>query len=252
MKLNPLIIAHRGESFDAPENTLASINLAWERDANAVEIDVHLSLDNHVMVIHDASTKRTSGIKMKVKNQALSDLKRLDVGSWKNEKFKDERIPTLKEILSTVPAGKKLIIELKSDEKVLPYIKNTIEESSLRIDQVEIISFNYSSVRDAKRMLPDHKILYLADLDYNWYTKLISPSVETLIDKVKKANLDGLDVWAGKLLTKKFAQKVKSAGLLLYVWTVDDVDKARVLYDWGIDGVTTNRAQWLRDKLFNE
>ncbi len=96
-----LIIAHRGESYDAPENTLASINLAWQRDADAVEIDVRLSKDNKVVVFHDKTTRRLGGRNESVKNQTLEELKELDVGSWKSEKYKNEKIPTLTEVLAT-------------------------------------------------------------------------------------------------------------------------------------------------------
>jgi len=246
---NPLIIAHRGESFDAPENTLASINLAWERNAEAVEIDVHLSKDNHVIVIHDPSVKRVGGVNKKIKNLALSEIKSIDVGSWKSDKFKGEKIPTLPDVLITIPYGKKLIIEIKSDDRILPFLKKDIEGSNLETNQIEFISFSYSSVLKIKKLLPSYKALLLADLDYTWQTRLISPSVEKLIQKVNSANLDGLDVWAGKLLTKEFAQKVKNSNLLLYVWTVDNPELVKKLIYFGIDGITTNKANWMRNQL---
>ncbi len=247
--MNTIIIAHRGESFDAPENTLASINLAWERGGEAVEIDVHLSKDNQVVVIHDPNTKRVGAENKKIKQQTLSELKVLDIGSWKNVKYKDEKIPTLKEVIETIPSEKKLIIEIKSSNDILPFLKDDIKSSELRTRQIEFISFSYSTVVETKKLFSQHNVLYLVDLDYTWYTKLISPSVEKLITKVKEANLDGLNVWAGILLTKEFAQKVKSADLLLYTWTVNNPQHAQSLIDWGIDGITTDRAQWLKTKL---
>lgn len=247
--MKSLIIAHRGESFDAPENTLSSINLAWERGAEAVEVDVHLTKDNYVVVIHDSKTKRIGGRNKKVKHQTLAQLKELDVGSWKNEKYTGEKIPTLKEVLETVPSRKKLIIEVKSGVKTLPYLKKNIEISNLKNYQLEIISFNYAVVAEAKRIFTGNKVLFLADLDYNAFTKLRSPSVEKLIKKTKEANLDGLNVWAGELLTKEFVKKIKSSELYLYVWTVNDPLKAKELIYQGIDGITTDRAQWMKSKL---
>jgi glycerophosphoryl diester phosphodiesterase len=248
--MDTLIIAHRGESYDAPENTLASVNLAWDRGAEAVEIDVHLSKDNKVVVIHDAKTKRIGGRNKKVKHQTLAELKELDVGSWKNNKYIGTQIPKLIEVLETVPSGKKIIIEVKSDIKTLPYLKEDIESSGLQNDQIEIISFNYTVIAEAKRIFSNNKVLFLADLDYNTYTKFRSPSVEKIIAKTKYANLDGLNVWAGKILTKEFAQKVKGSGLLLYVWTINDPNKAKELVSWGINGITTDRAQWMKIQLF--
>jgi len=249
IKEKPLIIAHRGESFDAPENTLASINLAWERNAEAVEIDVHLSKDNKVVVIHDTKTKRTTGYNKKISRQTLSELKNLDAGSWKDKKWSDEKIPTLREVLETVPENKKLIIEIKSNKIIIPFLKEDISSSKLTTSQIEFISFNYKTIVETKKIFPKHIALYLVDLDYTWYTRLKSPSVERLIKKVRNGNLDGLDVWAGKLLSEQFVSKVKSAGLLLYVWTVDNPQLARKLVRWNVDGITTNKAQWLSAEL---
>lgn len=247
--MKKLIIAHRGESFDAPENTLASIDLAWERGANAVEIDVHLSLDNHVVVIHDPNTKRVSRVNKKIKNLSFLQLSKIDVGSWKHKKYKAERISSLKEVLKTVPKNKKLIIEIKSKDKIIPFLIADIDDSGLEIGQIEFISFNFKTCRKLKAVSSSHKVLFLADLDYNWLSKLISPKVEKLIKKVKAANLDGLDVWAGKILTKSFVEKVKAANLMLYVWTVNDPVVAKKLFDWGVDGITTDRAEWMRELI---
>jgi glycerophosphoryl diester phosphodiesterase len=247
--MNTLIIAHRGESLDAPENTLGSINLAWQQGAEAVEIDVHLSKDNHVVVIHDFNTKRVGDRNKKTSNQILLELKELDIGSWKNEKWKNEKIPTLKEVLQTVPNKKKIIIEIKSDKKILPFIKDDIKNSKLQAEQIEFISFSYSTIVETKKLFPQNISLYLVDLDYTWYTKLISPPVEKLIAKVKNGNLDGLNVWAGNLLTKEFVHKVKTANLFLYCWTVNNPKQALKLIDWGIDGITTDRAYWLKNEL---
>ena len=98
----PEIVAHRGASHDAPENTLASVNLAWKRKAPSVEIDVYLSRDKRVVVYHDKTTKRIGGRDREVKDQTLEELRQLDVGSWKSPKYKGEQVPTLEEVL--VPA----------------------------------------------------------------------------------------------------------------------------------------------------
>lgn len=101
----------------------------------------------------------------------------------------------------------------------------------------------------AKEILCNYKILYLADLDYNWFSKLVSSSVERLIKKIKHANLDGLNIWAGKTLNSNFVMQVKGADLFLYVWTVNNPNHAKHLIDLGIDGITTDRAEWLLSKL---
>src|SRR3954466_12398745 len=96
------IIGHRGASYDAPENTLSAVNLAWQQGADAVEVDVHLSRDGRVIVIHDDNTRKTAGLKRKVCDQTWSELQKLDAGKWKGANWKGERIPDLEQVLVTV------------------------------------------------------------------------------------------------------------------------------------------------------
>src|SRR6478672_5367982 len=100
------IIAHRGASFDAPENTLAAIRLGWDQGADGVEFDVRLSRDGQIVVIHDADTRRVANVDRLVSDQTVDELRQLDVGRWKGPQFAGERIPTLAEVLAIVPAGK--------------------------------------------------------------------------------------------------------------------------------------------------
>ena len=88
------IIAHRGASHDAPENTMAAIKLAWKQQADAVEIDVQFSRDGHLVVIHDPNTRKTAGVRKNVSDQTLAELKTLDVGRWKNSVWTGETIPS--------------------------------------------------------------------------------------------------------------------------------------------------------------
>lgn len=243
------IIAHRGESFDAPENTIASINLAWNRGAEAVEIDVQLSLDNEIVVFHDQSTRRLGNKNKLIIKQTLLELKKLDIRSYKGENWAGEKIPTLKEVLQTIPQGKKIVIEIKCNSEILNVLQSDLSSSNLEDDQIEIIGFDFDTIIAAKQMMPQYKVLLLSDLDYHWYGKLFSPSIETLIERCKKNNLDGLDLWAGKKLNKHAVKKIKSSGLLLYVWTVNDISQAAELIEWRVDGITTDRAQWMRKEL---
>ena len=245
-----LIIAHRGESFDAPENTLAAVQLAWQRGAEAVEIDIQLSKDGNIVVIHDTYTWRTGRKYKKVKRQTLVELSKLDVGGFKGVRWKGEKIPTLAEVLHTVPKGKKLIIEIKSDAAILPFLKDEISRSGLQKAQIEIIGFDLATVVQAKKAFPEHIVLWLSDLDYYWPQKIFRPSIDKIIARTVEGNLDGLDVWVGKMITREFVEKVKTANLRLYTWTVNDPDKARILMHMGVDGITTDRAQWLKAKLF--
>jgi len=241
-----LIIAHRGESSDAPENTLAAINLAWERGADAVEIDIQLTKDLEIVVIHDKTTKRTADQNKRIKTHTLEELKQLKLG---DSKYLNEKIPTLREVLATIPAHKKLIIEIKCAERVIPILKRELERTELKKEQIVLIGFNFKLVINAKKAMPKFKVLWLLNLDYNWFTKLFLLPRTFLISKTKKSGLDGVNVWAGEVLDDDFIRKVKKANLLIYTWTVDDPLQALNLITMGVDGITTNKAQWLKSQL---
>ena len=244
------LIAHRGESFDAPENTLASITLAWERGAIAVEIDVHLTKDEKIVVIHDNDTLRVSGTKKTIKNSTLDELKLLDIGSHKGKKWENERIPTLTEVLKTVPEQGILIIEIKSNELLLlNKLKYELSVSGLKDFQIMMIDFNLKTLAMAKQLMPCYKMLWLMSLDYFWPWWLYRVNQRKLFKKLELFNLDGVDVWSGKFLTKAFIQNLKNEGFLIYCWTVDNRKQAQKLLDFGIDGITTNRASWMANHL---
>jgi len=105
----PLVVAHRGASHAAPENTLAAFKLAWKEGADAIEGDFFLTKDQEIVCTHDRTTQRLNKEKLNldVAKSTLEELRALDVGSWKNEKWKGERMPTLAEVMATVPDGKK-------------------------------------------------------------------------------------------------------------------------------------------------
>ncbi|WP_372755721.1 glycerophosphodiester phosphodiesterase family protein [Labilibaculum sp.] len=244
-----IIIAHRGESYDAPENTLAAIKLAWERGAVSVEVDVHMTQDGQIVVIHDADTSRVANRKMILKKSLYADLKKLDVGSFKHIKWKGEQIPLLQEVLDTVPHAGRLIIEIKSNVDLLPRLKILLEKSKLKTDQIEIIAFDSKVLAEAKQIMPKYKMLWLLDLDYYLPWWLIFISKKRLIKKVKTLHLEGVNVWDGKLLTKDFICNFKKAGLLVYTWTVNNPTRAKQLIEYEIDAITTDRAAWITEQI---
>lgn len=235
------IVAHRGASHLAPENTLAAVELAWRQGADAVEVDVRLTRDGRIVAIHDEMTDRTAGVCLEVAATHSSRLRRLDVGRCKHAKFAGERIPYLEEVLRTVPAGRQLFIEIKCGPGILPPLVETVTCSG-RQSQVVLIGFDLETMQAAKELLPEVPAYWLCD------KRLVLSYGHSIIAQAKAAGLDGLDVhWSG--LTRRFAQAVKAAGLRLYIWTVDDPAHALGLRAMGADGVTTNRPGWLRTRI---
>lgn len=243
------IIAHRGESADAPENTLASINLAWKRNVKAVEIDIRLTADHQIVVIHDNNTFRVSRKWMKVSKSDLKKLKTAAVGKTKGKQWKNETIPTLQDVIETVPDDSKLIIEIKSKSFVLKYLKDKLENCGLKSSQIEIISFHRKLLEESKKIMPQFKTLWLLELDYFWPHWLIAFKPYKIIKKIKECNLDGVNLWAGKLAKKQTITSFKQAGLLVYLWTINDIKKARQLLEYGADAITSDKASYILNQL---
>ena len=120
---DPLIIAHRGASSEAPENSLASYKLAWEQKADAIELDLRKTKDGIFICAHDNNFNRVSSSKKNISETTYKTLSEIDIGSWKSKKFKEERVPRLEQVLSNVPEGKLVFIEVKG---VLKKIQNLI------------------------------------------------------------------------------------------------------------------------------
>ncbi|MBX7244488.1 MAG: glycerophosphodiester phosphodiesterase [Candidatus Sumerlaeaceae bacterium] len=242
------IIAHRGSSNAAPENTVAAANLAWQQNADAVELDIHQSADGRIIVIHDDTTSRTAKALLKVKETSSSELRALDAGTFKDKKYAGEKLPFLEEMIATVPSGaKRLFVEVKCGKEVLPELKKVLEAGG-KMKQMVIIGFDFDTMVAAKAMFPKVPVYWLRGTRKEEGSKKLLPHDAAWIPKVKSAGLDGLDVgYAG--ITPEFAKAVKEAGLGLYAWTVDDPDEAQRLKSLGVDGITTNRPDLIRKTL---
>jgi glycerophosphoryl diester phosphodiesterase len=244
-----LIIAHRGESHDVPENTLAAVTLAWERGAAAAEIDVHLTRDGSIVVIHDDNTLRTARRYGEVAKQTLEQLRELDVGRFKGKKWAGERIPTLQEVLATIPPGKKLFVEIKVDASILAELDRVLKRSARPPDQVVLIGQDLSTMESLKKALPAYDVYWVCSIKDEKKVGGRGDPGEGLISLARGAGLDGLDIEVSKKVNEEFATRVKCAGMKLYCWTVDDPVEARRLFAAGVDGIATNRAQWLQARL---
>ena len=234
----PIMIAHRGASHFAPENTVASAKLAWELGADAVELDVHLSKDGQVMVNHDKTTKRTSGENHLVKNTESTVLRQLDVGSCKDPKYAGEKIPFLSEMIATIPKGKTLVVEIKCGPEVIPAMKKISEESGKQ-GQIVFIAFGWKTIQAVKEQFPNNACYWLS---------AIGVGLKSRMKKAAELGLDGVDLKSG-LVKKDVMALANQLGLKVLCWTVDDASEAQRLAKLGVEGITTNRAAWLKKQL---
>jgi glycerophosphoryl diester phosphodiesterase len=242
------IIAHRGASADAPENTLTSMKLAWEQKADAIELDLYLSKDGRLIVFHDGDTKRIGGTNRKISDLTWAEVQALDVGIWKDEKFRGERVPLLEEILATIPAGHRAFLEIKCGPEILPEFVRVVQAAKRPAKELCVISFNYEALRQSKALLPEIEHAFLDGYKKDAKTGA-APELAPLLAKAKAAKFDALDLQADWPMTAEFVAEVKAAGLKLYAWTVDKPAVAKRLAEAGVAGVTTNKPGWLREQM---
>ena len=242
----PLIVAHRGSSFEAPENTLPAFELAWKQGADAIEGDFLLTKDNQIVCIHDASTKRLADQNLVVRQSTLKELRELDVGSWKHEKYKGTKIPTIAEVLATIPKGKKIFVEVKCGKEIIPYLVKEIGKSKLKAEQVVLICFKQEVVQAFKKAMPKNKAYWLSsfkkDKEGVW-----KPTLETVLATLKGCQADGLDSHHG--IPGAASRKIMKAGYEWHAWTGNDVATAKKLKALGIHSITTDRPELIKSSL---
>jgi glycerophosphoryl diester phosphodiesterase len=242
------IIAHRGSSLLAPENTRAAMELAWQEGADAIEGDFRLTRDGQIVCIHDASLKRTTGIDRRVAACTLEELRTYDAGSWKGPQFGGERIPTLEELLSIVPPGKRFYVEVKSGLEIVEPLHDIIGASSLPAEQIVLIGIQLAVVTAIKQAIPECRAYWVVEFR-RAETGQWQPNVRDIIGTAKRAGLDGLDLMAAGPIDAPLVKRINTAGMELCVWTVDDPERARRLVDLGVRRITTNRPGWLKEQI---
>jgi glycerophosphoryl diester phosphodiesterase len=248
----PEFIAHRGASWLAPENTMASIQLAWEMDVDAVEIDIFLTADNEIVVFHDRNTARITGHDQLIEEQTLEELRNLDFGKWKDPHWEGEQIVTLAEALATIPRGKRMFVDVKSDTRIVEPMIKAIDESGHHPHQIVVIAFSHELAAKTKKLRPRTPVYWLEGFSQDNQTGEWSPTMETVVERALEANLDGVNLrFAGPATVEEDVELIRDAGLGYYIWTVNDLDDAQKAIEMGVDGITTDRPAWLKKQLLS-
>ncbi len=230
------LIAHRGWSGKAPENTLSAIRMALgEPKIDSIEIDVHLSKDGVPVVIHDHRLDRTTDGSGYVKDKTAEELKSLDAGSWFGEGFAGEPVPLLEDVLKLVNGEKDLLIELKQaagqyeglEEAVLKLIKAYGQETQCRL-----ISFDHKSLKVCTEINPQVKC-----------TLVILGSPLLLVDQVNEIGADAVSLHH-QYIEAELVDDLENNGTDIVVWTVDQkADAERVLGFSNSIALTTNHPE---------
>jgi glycerophosphoryl diester phosphodiesterase len=222
-----IIMGHRGAAALAPENTLLSIAMAMEIGVDAVEIDVHLSKDKEIVVIHDATLDRTTNGTGAVSSHTLEEMKRLDAG-------KGQTIPTLQEVMDFIHGKVKLVIELKDEGTEGPVVE-LIQRNRL-MENVYVISFWHRLVRTVK------------DIEGRIKTGVLFVGCPVDASIAAHVSADAL-VMKYTFVDKRFVDMAHGEGLTVFIWNIDDPHLVKPYADTGVDGMGSNDPRVLIDFL---
>lgn len=236
-----LIMAHRGSSYNAPENTMLAFEKAVEATADYIELDVHETKDGRIVVMHDDSLKRTAGVNKEVWNMNYEDIAKLDAGSWfgSNEEFKECRIPLLSDVMKYTKGKIRLNIEIKltdNEPDLVKMVAALIEQYDY-IDECVVTSMNYEALKGIKQINPKIQTGYVLNVAYGNFYNL--PYV------------DAFSINSG-FVNKNMVDAIHNRGKEIYVWTVNGENRAKELTVMGVDGLITDNPVMAREVVYSK
>ena len=242
-----VLTGHRGAAGLAPENTLAAVKAGLEQGVDRIEIDVHQTKDNKIVVLHDPKIDRTTNGKGYVKDLTFYEIRKYNAGSWFDTTFKDEKIPTLDEIMRLVNGKATLVIEIKAFADYYKGIEkrvvNIIHKHNA-LDWTAICSFDDEvllKVNELDSNIVLHKLFILKFP----FLKLFNDGSLRIADFQYYNFVDEFSVYY-PFANKRLINKVHRLNKPINVWTVDDTVKINRLINLGVDGIITNHPEYFR------
>lgn len=236
----PMIIAHRGAMGHAPENTLVAFKLAIKMGADAIEIDLRQTLDGELIAFHDGSINRTTNGKGNFNKFTFEELRKLDAGSWFSNEFKNEKIPTLQEIINIIPDSVLLIIELKGSNKDYPYFEENVV-SLIKKNNFEknviLKSFDYKVLERLRKLAPEIPQIFV----YAFRIPFTGVTIGTSITFKCVFNLDVEYLQPHRyFVSEEFVRKAEKKGYKVISWGVDSRDAIINALEIGVHGIETD------------
>ncbi len=228
-----LVIAHRGASGHAPENTIASFRLALEMGAKAIEFDVHQTLDHELVVGHDDDLKRCGGDKRRMKNLHWEgEAEEIDVGSWFDERFAGERLPRLDDVYDLAPPPVELHLEIKHGSSVYPGIEERVVDLIHRrggLSRTLVSSFDHEALYSVRSLDEKVRLGYLLGLN----------TLKTAFKEMKELSAETLNMSA-RQTTARAVKAAHDRGYKVLVYTVNTPMERDRLNALGVDGIFCN------------
>lgn len=244
LKNKALLIAHRGNSHEYPENTLAAFEGALGEGITGMETDIQMSKDGIPVLFHDKDLSRITGIKKKVGELTLEELKCLDLGTWFHPSFDGERILTLEEFLSRYGEKAILLLEIKARSGEDPERSQLLAEKTLEavvrrklVERVLIISFNQEVLETILEKKSDVRTGFIMEED--------TPSLSLFLGR---KDLSALCIYI-KILSESFARTAQNAGKQLFTYPCDTPEEVDKAMSFEVDGIISNRPRWLHAYL---
>jgi glycerophosphoryl diester phosphodiesterase len=229
------IMAHRGASDVAPENTLAAIQAAVAAGADWVEIDVQETRDGEVVVIHDSDLMKLSRNPLKIWEASLEDLAVIDIGSWFDPRFAEQRVPRLRELLAYCKGKIKVVIELKyygHDVQLEQRVAEIVDALAMA-DEVMIMSLKTKAVQKMKKLRPNYRCGLLLSVS---------------VGDIQRIDADFIAI-NGRFATPELVRRVHRAGKQVYVWTINAPATQSAMMNRGVDGLLTDKPALARQVL---
>lgn len=232
------VMAHRGASTEAPENTMAAFQKAIDDMADYIELDVQLTNNGEVIVMHDSNAYRTTGVDANIVNMTYKEVKTLDAGSWFSDEYVGENVPSLKEVLELTQGKIKLNIELKPADNDTALAKNTVRliEKYNMVNDCVITSFSESALKAVKTYNQEIKVGYILSAAYG--------------DFYDMKNVDFFSVNAA-FLSKRTIDAIHNSGKRVYAWTVNNKESIKNLTNKGVDGIITDNPVLARETIYS-
>jgi glycerophosphoryl diester phosphodiesterase len=248
------LVAERGESEDAPENTLSAFRLAWERGADAVFADLRLSSDGEPVLIRDATTRRTTGgPDLEVAATPLARLRELDVGWWKGSRFQLEPIPTLRELFASLPPGKTLFLELHDGVGALPALKRELTRTKIEPAQLRILTADEKLVETITDRWRDLPVMLRVTVALDAASRTAVPAAPAVVENARRLRVDGVAL-AGprEALDAGYLASLRQSGLRVAVLSVRSHQDATHFREAGASLLFSTRPTQLREGLDRE